>query len=156
MDLWAAHTSKRAWAVRGANLDCQYGQVVMILGDDGCGKTQLLTALAETMVGPPRDSRTTNKVRGVVSLGGMEVTRWDNALLKKRIGLVLNDVRTVADFAEFLSGLTLEEILDPTDGSLQSNPSQAREQRAMNTALQVSWVGVNRRDYSASRLTVSW
>lgn len=156
MDLWAAHTSKRAWAVRGANLDCQYGQVVMILGDDGCGKTRLLTALAETMVGPPRDSRTTNKVRGVVSLGGMEVTRWDNALLKKRIGLVLNDVRTVADFAEFLSGLTLEEILDPTDGSLQSNPSQAREQRAMNTALQVSWVGVIRRDYSPSRLTFSW
>mmetsp|Transcript_5349 Transcript_5349/g.9282 ORF Transcript_5349/g.9282 Transcript_5349/m.9282 type:complete len:242 (-) Transcript_5349:24-749(-) len=89
------------------------------------------------MMIPPRNSRSTNKVRGTVSLGGVEVSRWDSTLLKKRIGLVLNDVRTITDTAEFLSGLTIEEILDPMDGPLQTSSPGSREHHAMNTALQM-------------------
>ena len=36
-DLWAAHTTKRAWAIRGANLACRNGETLVILGDDGSG-----------------------------------------------------------------------------------------------------------------------
>ena len=34
-NFWAAHTVKRAWAVRGANLFCRNGEVLVLLGDDG-------------------------------------------------------------------------------------------------------------------------
>lgn len=58
-DLWAAHSSRQAWAVRGANLQCRNGQVILILGGNGTGKTRLLTSLAEHIFVPPRSARTT-------------------------------------------------------------------------------------------------
>lgn len=140
-DLWAAHTAKRAWAVRGAHLQCRNGEVVVILGDDSAGKSRLLTTISEAIVAPPRRSLSTTKVRGSISFGGLDVTKWDRRQLKKRVGLVLNDVRTVSDTAELVSGLTLEEILEPLDGT--QNPGEARmlnsdEKSAISLALQVS------------------
>ena len=138
-DLWVAHTSKRAWAVRGANLDCQNGQIVMVLGDNGAGKSRLLTAIAEALVGPPRRSRTCTIVRGSISLGGTDINRWEGALLNRKVGIVLNDVRTVADQASLLSGMSLGEILDPSDVPGVRSPMNpgGREQKAVNTALQL-------------------
>jgi ABC-type multidrug transport system fused ATPase/permease subunit len=135
-DLWAAHTSKRAWAVRGASFDCHNGEVVAILGDDGAGKSRLLTAIAETLVNPSKRSLTTTKVRGAVSIGGLDCMKWDREQLKKRLGLFLNDVRTIADNAEFMSGFTLEEILEPMDGLSNQNPTAGA--RAANQALQIT------------------
>ena len=140
-DLWAAHTAKRAWAVRGAHLTCRNGEVVVILGDDSAGKSRLLTTISEAIVAPPRRSLSTAQVRGSISFGGLDVTKWDRGQLKKRVGLVLNDVRTVSDTAELVSGLTLEEILEPLDGT--QNPGEARmlnsdEKSAISLALQVS------------------
>jgi hypothetical protein len=140
-DLWAAHAAKRAWAVRGANLECRNGELVVIIGDDGAGKTRLLTAIAESMVFPPKESLSTTKVRGLISMGGVDVTKWDRGQLKRRLGLVLNDVRTVADSAELLSGLTLEEILEPSDALQVVDPSHtagANERNSMILALKVS------------------
>ncbi len=139
-DLWAAHTAKRAWAVRGAHLTCRNGEVVVILGDDSAGKSRLLTSISEAIVAPPRRALSTTKVRGSISLGGLDVSKWDRAQLKRRVGLVLNDVRTVSDTAELVSGLTLEEILEPMDGI--HNPGEphtlsTHEKNAMNLALQV-------------------
>ena len=139
-DLWAAHTAKRAWAVRGAHLTCRNGEVVVILGDDSAGKSRLLTAISEAIVAPPRRALSTTKVRGTISVGGLDVSKWDRDQLKKRVGLVLNDVRTVSDTAELVSGLTLEEILEPMDGV--HNPGEPHglskhEKSALNLALQV-------------------
>ncbi len=135
-DLWAAHTSKRAWAVRGASFDCHNGEIVAILGDDGEGKSRLLTAIAEALVNPAKRSLTTTKVRGSVSIGGLDSMKWDRDQLKKRLGLFLNDVRTIADNAEFMSGFTLEEILEPMDGLLNQNPTAGA--RAASQALQIT------------------
>ena len=115
-DLWAAHTTKRAWAVRGANFSCRSGEVLVILGDDSAGKSRLLTTLSEAIASPPPRAHTTTKVRGTITLGGLDVTKWDNRQLQNRLGLLLNDVRTISDFGQVLSGLSLEEILEPTGG----------------------------------------
>jgi ABC-type multidrug transport system fused ATPase/permease subunit len=139
-DLWAAHTAKRAWAVRGAHLSCRNGEVVVILGDDGAGKSRLLTAISEAIVAPPRRSLSTTRVRGSITFGGVDVAKWDRGQIKKRLGLVLNDVRSVSATADLFSGLTLEEILEPLDGVHQPGEPHiltTQEKTAMGTALQV-------------------
>jgi ABC-type multidrug transport system fused ATPase/permease subunit len=135
-ELWAAHTAKRAWAVRGANFECNNGEVVVILGDDGAGKSRLLTAISEAMINPAKRSLTTTKVRGNVTIGGLDSANWDRDQLKKRLGLFLNDVRTIADNAEFMSGFTLEEILEPMDGIQHQNPTAGA--RATKLALHIT------------------
>jgi ABC-type protease/lipase transport system fused ATPase/permease subunit len=139
-DLWAAHTAKRAWAVRGAHFSCRNGEVVVILGDDGAGKSRLLTAISEAIVVPPCRSVSTTRVRGSITFGGVDVTKWDRGQIKKRLGLVLNDVRSVSATADLFSGLTLEEILEPLDGVHQPGEPHilsTQEKNAMGAALQV-------------------
>jgi len=120
-DLWAAHTTKRAWAVRGASLECRNGEVLAVLGDDSSGKTRLLTTIAESLITPPKRSCTTNKVRGLVAIGGLDASKWDKQSLKRRLGILLSDVCTLGDTASIFSGCTLEEILEPVDG-VHSSP----------------------------------
>uniref|UniRef100_A0A7S4AKX4 ABC transporter domain-containing protein n=1 Tax=Pseudo-nitzschia australis TaxID=44445 RepID=A0A7S4AKX4_9STRA len=120
-DLWAAHATKRAWAVRGANLQCKNGEILAILGEDGNGKTRLLTTLAEALTFPPKRTTTTNKVRGFISVGGLEISKWNRKMLKRRLGVLLSDVRVIADSASLFSGWTMEEILEPIDGVRSSN-----------------------------------
>ncbi|GAX25224.1 hypothetical protein FisN_5Lh308 [Fistulifera solaris] len=115
-DLWAAHTTKRAWAVRGVSLECRSGNVLLILGDDSAGKSRLLTTLAETIARPPPQALTTTRVRGSIRVAGIEVNQWDDKLLQKRVWPVLHDVRSMSDFAQVLSGMSLEEILEPSGG----------------------------------------
>lgn len=140
-DLWASHTTKRAWAIRGASLSCQNGEILVLLGDDGAGKSRLLTTLAESIVSPPRRTMSSQRVRGSISVAGMEVTKWDNNMLKRRLGVFLNDVRSISDTAQMLSGLSLEEILDPCDGLRNLDPSHnpgSAEKSAMMLALKLT------------------
>jgi ABC-type multidrug transport system fused ATPase/permease subunit len=140
-DLWAAHTTKKAWAVRGANLSCRNGEILVVLGDDAAGKSRLMTTLAEAMCGPPRRALTTTRVRGSISIGGLDVAKWDNRQLQKRVGVILHDVRTLSDFAQILSSLTLDEILDPSGGvrnlDLSHNPGPS-ERACMMYALKIT------------------
>ena len=138
-DLWAAHTSKRAWAVRGATLECRNGEVLAVLGDDSSGKTRLLTTIAEALITPPKRSRTSNKVRGHVVVGGLDSSKWDKPSLKRRLGILLSDVCTLGDTACIFSGWTLEEILEPVDG-VQSYPRAltSSEKSAMLLGLKVT------------------
>jgi ABC-type multidrug transport system fused ATPase/permease subunit len=115
-DLWAAHTTKRAWAVRGVSLECRSGNLLLILGDDSVGKSRLLTTLAETVARPPPQALTTTRVRGNIRVAGIEVNKWDHKLLQKKVWPVLHDVRSMSDFAQILSGMSLEEILEPSGG----------------------------------------
>ena len=142
-DLWAAHAAKRAWAIRGANLQCKNGEILAVLGEDGNGKTRLLTTLAESLTFPPKRSTTTNKVRGLIAIGGLDVAKWDRKMLKRRLGILLSDVRMVADSASLFSGWTMEEILEPVDGLRSNNDPLHRtytkaEKSAMILALKVS------------------
>ena len=141
-DLWAAHTSKRAWAVRGANFQCKNGEILAILGEDGSGKTRLLTTLAEALTFPPKRTNTTNKVRGFIGICGLEASKWDRRMLKRRLGIYLSDVRIIADSASLFSGWTMEEILEPVDGNRPNNdPLQRKlspaERSSMFLALKV-------------------
>jgi len=135
-DFWAAHAQRRAWACRGAQLSCKNGEVCLVLGDDGSGKSRLLAALGETLVSPPTKSRSTVFVRGRINVGGLDVTRWDKKRLKRNIAIVLNDVRTLSDTAALFSGLTLQEILDPANGSGGGPGSPSHN--AMAIAIQVA------------------
>eukprot|EP00536_Pseudo-nitzschia_multiseries_P002735 jgi/Psemu1/317964/estExt_fgenesh1_pm.C_370012 len=143
-DLWAAHATKRAWAVRGANLHCKNGEILAILGEDGNGKTRLLTTLAENLTFPPKRTTTTNKVRGLISVGGLEISKWNRKMLKRRLGILLSDVRVIADSASLFSGWTMEEILEPVDGVRSSNNDSlqrtytAAEKSAMLLALKLT------------------
>ena len=140
-DLWASHTTKRAWALRGANLHCQSGELLVLLGDDGAGKSRLLTSLAESIVSPPRRTLSSQRVRGSVSIAGLEVSKWNNNMLKRKLGLFLSGVRSISDTAQVLSGLSLEEILAPCDGLRTLDPSHnpgPAEKSAMMMALKLT------------------
>ncbi|MGK3755501.1 MAG: ABC-type multidrug transport system fused ATPase/permease subunit, partial [Bacillariaceae sp.] len=130
-DLWAAHTTKRAWAVRGANLQCKNGEILAVLGDDGNGKTRLLTTLAEALTFPPKRTTTTNKVRGSIAICGVEASKWDRMMLKRRLGILLSDVRMIADSASLFTGWTMEEILEPVG---EHRPSNNPLQRTLTSA----------------------
>jgi len=144
VDLWTAHTSRRAWAVKGANLQCQNGQVVMILGTNGSGKTRLLTSIAEHIFVPPKSARTATFVRGSVTVAGLDLSKWDKRQLQKRVGVLLNDVRTVSDYASLMAGCTLEEILEPVvpleGGGGRIGP---KERNSVAVAMKITGLGSN-------------
>ena len=141
-DLWAAHTTRRAWAVRGANLSCRNGEILLLLGDAGSGKSRLLTTLAESVTAPPPRAQTVSKVRGSITFGSLEVNKWDKNQLSRRLGLFLSDVRTVADVSKVLSGLTIEEILEPSSGTRSfvdpAHHPGSHERMAMMIALKLT------------------
>jgi ABC-type multidrug transport system fused ATPase/permease subunit len=103
----------RAWACRGANFACKSGEVVLVLGDESSGKTRLLTAISEAIVTPPKRSRSTTLARGKINIGGLDTTKWEKSQLKRKVGILLNDARTLADISQFHSGSTLANILQP-------------------------------------------
>jgi ABC-type bacteriocin/lantibiotic exporters, contain an N-terminal double-glycine peptidase domain len=113
-NLWAAHARKRAWACRGVNITCRAGEVVAVLGDESCGKTRLLATIGESLAMPPKRSRTTTIARGSISIGGIETQKWNILELRRKIGVMLNDARTLSDMSQLFSGLSLYDILRPT------------------------------------------
>mmetsp|Transcript_7394 Transcript_7394/g.14000 ORF Transcript_7394/g.14000 Transcript_7394/m.14000 type:complete len:1388 (+) Transcript_7394:157-4320(+) len=113
-NLWAAHARKRAWACRGVNISCKAGEVVAVLGDESCGKTRLLATIGELLAMPPKRSRTTTIARGNIAIGGIETQKWNTLELKRKIGIMLNDARTISDMSQLYSGLSLGDILRPT------------------------------------------
>ena len=126
--------SKRAWACRGSSFSCNNGEVVVVLGDDA-GKSQLLTAIAESSLVPPKHSRSVTLARGHISIGGVDVTKWDKVQLKRKVGILLNDLGTLADTAQLFSGLMLEAILEPYDTGAVSMTSK---KRAIEIAMQIT------------------
>jgi len=134
VDLWAAHSSRRAWATKGANIKCHNGEVVLIIGEDGGGKTRLLTAITEQIFAPPKLARTTTYVRGSITIAGVELSKWDRTQLQRRVGVFLNDVRTISDYSSLMAGCTLEEILEPVNESGRTNP---KERNSISVATKV-------------------
>lgn len=134
-DLWASHSTRRAWATKGANLQCRNGEVVLIIGADGSGKTRLLTTIAEHVFAPPAEARTTTYVRGEINVAGVPLSKWDRNQLQKRVGVFLNDVRTDCDYASLYSGCTLDEIIEPVPPSGRIGP---KERNAVTLATKIT------------------
>jgi len=135
-DLWASHSTRRAWATKGANLQCRNGEVVLIIGADGSGKTRLLTTIAEHIFAPPKEARTTTYVRGEISVAGVPLSKWDRNQLQKRVGVFLNDIRTECDYASLYSGCTLDEIIEPVPPS--GHIVGPKERNAVTLAMKIA------------------
>ena len=134
-DFWASYSSRRAWAVKGSNIQCRNGEVVLVVGDDGAGKSRLLTAIAEHIFNPPKQARTTTYVRGSISIAGVDLAKWDRKQLQQRVGVLLNDVRTECDYASLMSGCTLEEVLEPVP--IDGGHIGPKERNACTVAMKV-------------------
>ena len=130
-DLWAAHSGKRAWACRGINFSCKAGEVVVVLGEECSGKTKLLTTIAEMVVSPPQIAKTTNIARGKVSIGGVDVQNWNQTQLRGKVGIFLNNAKTLDCMSELHSRQMLKDILRPRTPSSTSNS-------AVESALQIA------------------
>jgi len=138
-DFWAAHSSRKAWAVKGANVQVKNGEVVLAIGDDGAGKSRLLTGIAEYIFTPPKSARTTTYARGNLNIAGVDISKWDRKVLQKRIGVFLNDIRAVPDYASLMSGCTLEEIIEPIP--VVGGGIGPKERNAMAIAMKITGLG---------------
>ncbi len=138
-DLWAAHSSRKAWAVKGVNVQVRNGEVVLVIGDDGAGKSRLLTGIAEYIFTPPKSARTTTYARGNMNIAGVDISKWDRKVLQKRVGVFLNDIRTVPDYASLMSGCTLEEIIEPIP--VVGGGIGPKERNAMTIAMKITGLG---------------
>ena len=141
-NVWAAHATKRAWAVKGVNLNVKGGEVLLLIGEDGSGKSRLLTVISELLMNIPKNAKTTIPVKGKVSVGGLDVQMWDRDILRSKLGLVLSDVSSTSDTAKIYSGMSIDEILDPTNGSdtsaFRGNHDSKKAADSIKVALQVS------------------
>ncbi|SDT67392.1 ABC transporter ATP-binding protein [Actinoplanes derwentensis] len=72
------HAGRRAWALRGLDLDVRHGERVLLLGPSGAGKSTLLSALAGLL---PADS---GESEGTIEIGGPD----------SRAGIVFQDPQT--------------------------------------------------------------
>jgi ABC-type multidrug transport system fused ATPase/permease subunit len=133
-DFWAAHSTRKAWAIKGANVKSRNGEVVLVIGAGGSGKSRLLTSISEHIFSPPKSARTTTYARGTISLAGVDLTKWDRAQLQRRVGVWLHDVRTVSDYASLVTGCTLEEILEPVSDSQMNS----KERNAVSLAMKIT------------------
>lgn len=148
-DFWAAHSTRKAWAVKGANLKCRNGEVVLVIGAGGAGKSRLLTSISEHIFAPPKSARTTTHARGTINVAGVDLAKWDRAQLQRRVGVWLHDVRTVSDYASLVTGCTLEEILEPVSDSQMST----KERNAVALAMKVTGLGSKLSKQLPSRLS---
>ena len=138
-DFWAAHSARKSWAVKGANVQVRNGEVVLVIGDDGAGKSRLLTGIAEYIFTPPTSARTTTYARGNMNIAGVDISKWDRKVLQKRVGVFLNDIRTVPDYASLMSGCTLEEIIEPIP--VVGGGIGPKERNSMAIAMKITGLG---------------
>lgn len=116
---------------------------MLILGDVSSGKTRLLTAISEAIVTPPKRSRSTILVRGKIKVGGVELHQWDKPLLRRKVGIYLNDSRTLSTFSQLNSGLTLKDILRPIDKTISRSRSENTFDIAIDLASKISGVSLS-------------
>lgn len=77
------HAGRRAWAVRGLDLQVRHGERVLLLGPSGAGKSTLLAALAGLLPGDSGEAE-----------GAIEIDGRDPAEARDRVGIVFQDPQT--------------------------------------------------------------
>jgi ATP-binding cassette subfamily B protein len=101
------------WALRGVSLRIERGERVALVGATGSGKTTLARLL----------TRTYDVQRGAVLVEGVDVREWDLVALRRRVGLVLQDVVLFA-------GTVRENLALDRDVPLEEIERAARRVRA--------------------------
>ena len=76
------HPGRRAWTVRGLDLEIRHGERVLLLGPTGAGKSTVLAALAGLL---PADS---GESEGTVEIDGLDPRK-----ARERVGIVLQNPR---------------------------------------------------------------
>ncbi len=79
--VWFAYTGEE-WVLRDVSFTVEPGETVALVGPTGSGKTTIIKLL----------NRTYDVARGRVLVDGIDVRDWDLAALRRRIGVVLQDV----------------------------------------------------------------
>lgn len=114
-------------------MSCKAGEVVVVLGEESSGKTRLLTAVGEILASPTKSSRSTILARGKILVGGVESSQWSPSELKRKAGVLFNDMQALSDVSQLHSGSSLHDILRPTgigrnhEGAIRSAVETASE-----------------------------
>jgi len=74
-----------------------------------------------------------------MNIAGVDISKWDRKVLQKRVGVFLNDIRTVPDYASLMSGCTLEEIIEPV--SVIGGGIGPKERNSMAIAMKITGLG---------------
>ncbi len=77
-----SYDQERTWAVRDVNLRIDPGELVVLLGESGCGKTTTLKII----------NRLIEPTRGEVRIDGRDALSSDPVKLRREIGYVFQDI----------------------------------------------------------------
>jgi len=80
-DVWFAYKGEE-WALKGASFRVEPGEMIAIVGATGAGKSTIINLL----------SRFYDPQRGSIEVDGIDVREYDKSVLRRRIGIVLQDV----------------------------------------------------------------
>jgi len=112
-----------SWAVREVDLDIGEGETFVLIGPSGCGKTTTLRLM----------NRLLDPSEGRVSVMGQSVRDGDPALLRRRIGYVIQDVGLFAHY-------TVRQNVAVVPGLLGWQPPQI--ERRVDELLELVGLGV--------------
>ncbi len=79
--LWFAYKNED-WVLKDVSLIVEPGEKVALVGATGAGKTSIVSLL----------NRFYEFQQGTISIDGVDIRRWDPTVLRRQIGLVLQDV----------------------------------------------------------------
>ncbi|HOD05111.1 MAG TPA: ABC transporter ATP-binding protein, partial [Anaerolineaceae bacterium] len=121
-DLSFRYRSRTDWALKHINLTVQPGQVLLIAGASGCGKTTLIRCLNGLV---PNSYK--GELQGRIVIQGQDIHTYTLARISQMVGTVLQDperqilgtrVRAEVAFGLENLGLSRSEILSRVDESL--------------------------------------
>jgi ATP-binding cassette subfamily B protein len=85
-DVWFAYNDED-WVLKGVSFDVKAGQTIAIVGATGAGKTSVISLLG----------RFYEYNKGSITVDGQDLRDFDTAVLRKHIGIVLQDVFLFSD-----------------------------------------------------------
>jgi ATP-binding cassette subfamily B multidrug efflux pump len=85
-DVWFAYNDED-WVLKGVSFDVKAGQTIAIVGATGAGKTSVISLLG----------RFYEYNKGSISIDGVDLRDYDTVVLRKHVGIVLQDVFLFSD-----------------------------------------------------------
>ena len=117
------YRDREGTAIRGISFEAQAGEILLIAGASGCGKTTLIRCINGLI---PRSYK--GELNGRISIFGEDTSTWKLSQISQRIGTVLQDperqilgTKVLNEVAFGLENLSLprQEILERVDEGLE-------------------------------------